>query len=77
MSRNNSYKSLQLQNGEDLCGLALLAHHFPNNSHPKDIGAKDIAELLTYLEVERRVSTSTQTQVLNLICETLLQYETC
>ncbi len=38
---------------------------FHNKRHPDEMGAKEIAEFLTYLAVERKVSASTQNQALN------------
>ncbi len=36
-----------------------------NKRHPEEMGGKKIAEFLTYLAVERKVSASTQNQALN------------
>ena len=38
---------------------------FHNKRHPEEMGGKEIAEFLTYLAVERKVSASTQNQALN------------
>jgi len=38
---------------------------FHNKRHPEDMCGKEIAEFLTYLAVERKVSASTQNQALN------------
>ncbi len=38
---------------------------FHNKRHPKEMGGQEIAEFLTYLAVERKVSASTQKQALN------------
>ena len=38
---------------------------FHNKRHPEEMGGKEIAKFLTYLAVERKVSASTQNQVLN------------
>lgn len=40
---------------------------FHNKRHPEDMGGKEIAEFLTYLAVERKVSASTQNQTLNVL----------
>ena len=39
--------------------------NFHNNRHPEEMGGKEIAEFLTYLAVDRKVSASTQNQALN------------
>ena len=38
---------------------------FHNKRHPKDMGAKEIEEFMTYLAVERNVAASTQNQAMN------------
>ena len=38
---------------------------FHNKRHPEEMGGKEIADFLTNLVVERRVSASTQNQALN------------
>jgi len=38
---------------------------FHNKRHPEEMGVKEIAEFLTYLAVDRKVSASTQNQALN------------
>jgi len=38
---------------------------FHQKKHPRDMGAKEVAEFLSYLAVERKVSASTQNQALN------------
>ena len=38
---------------------------YHNKRHPKDMGAKEIAEFLTFLTTDRKVSASTQNQALN------------
>jgi hypothetical protein len=38
---------------------------FHNKRHPKEMGGKEIADFLTNLAVERKVSASTQNQALN------------
>lgn len=38
---------------------------FHHKKHPRDMGAKEVAEFLSYLAVERKVSASTQNQALN------------
>ena len=38
---------------------------FHNKSHPEKMGGKEIADFLTYLAVQRKVSASTQNQALN------------
>jgi len=38
---------------------------FHDKRHPEEMGGNEIAEFLTYLAVERKVSTSTQNQALN------------
>jgi len=38
---------------------------FHNKRHPKEMGGEEIADFLTYLAVERKVSASTQNQALN------------
>ena len=38
---------------------------FHNKRHPEELDGKEIAEFLTYLAVERKVSVSTQNQALN------------
>jgi integron integrase len=38
---------------------------FHNKKHPNEMGRKEIADFLTYLAVERKVSASTQNQALN------------
>jgi integron integrase len=38
---------------------------FHNKRHPEEMGRKEIAEFLTYLAIDRRVSASTQNQALN------------
>ena len=40
---------------------------FHNNSHPRDLGARDVSVFLTFLAVNRKVSASTQNQALNAI----------
>lgn len=40
---------------------------FHNKRHPKDMGAKEIEEYLTYLAVEKKVAPATQNQALNSI----------
>jgi hypothetical protein len=41
--------------------------YFHDKRHPKDMGAKEISDFLTFLAVERKVSASTQNQALNAI----------
>lgn len=38
---------------------------FHNKRHPAELGGKEVADFLTYLAVERKVSASTQNQALN------------
>ena len=38
---------------------------FHNKRHPEEMGGKEIADFLTYLAVQRKVSASTQNQALN------------
>ncbi|MEN8203839.1 MAG: phage integrase N-terminal SAM-like domain-containing protein [Bacteroidota bacterium] len=38
---------------------------FHEKKHPREMGGREIADFLTYLAVERRVSASTQNQALN------------
>ena len=38
---------------------------FHNKRHPEEMGVNEIAEFLTYLAVDRKVSASTQNQALN------------
>jgi len=40
---------------------------FHNKRHPKDMGAPEVQTFLTHLAVERKFSSSTQTQVLSAI----------
>ena len=40
---------------------------FNNKLHPKDIGANEITEFLSYLAVKKNVAASTQNQALNAI----------
>ncbi|MFC2118924.1 site-specific integrase [Bacteroidota bacterium] len=49
---------------------------FRNKKHPEEMGGKEIAEFLTYLAVERKVSASTQNQALNalvFLCKKILK----
>ena len=38
---------------------------FHNKRHPEEMGGNEIAEFLTYLAVDRKVSSATQNQALN------------
>jgi len=47
---------------------------FHHKRHPREMGVKDVAEFLTHLSVERKVSASTQNQALNALVFFIKKY---